>query len=59
MEVRKNKIMVENLCKTYHTNSGDHEVLKDISFNVEENEFLVLLGPGRCEIGRASCRERV
>ena len=48
MEVRKNKIMVENLCKTYHTNSGDHEVLKDISFNVEENEFLVLLGPGRC-----------
>lgn len=48
MEVRKNKIMVENLCKTYHTNSRDHEVLKDISFNVEENEFLVLLGPGRC-----------
>ena len=48
MEVRKNKIMVENLCKTYHMKSGDHEVLRDISFNVEENEFLVLLGPGRC-----------
>lgn len=48
MAVRKNKISVENLCKTYHTKNGDHEVLKNISFDVQENEFLVLLGPGRC-----------
>ena len=28
--------------------SGKTEVLRDISFSVKENEFLVLFGPGQC-----------
>jgi ABC-type nitrate/sulfonate/bicarbonate transport system ATPase subunit len=30
------------------TKEGVHHVLKDVSINVRENEFLVLLGPGQC-----------
>ena len=34
-------------------------VLKGINLDIYENEFVTLLGPSGCEIGRASCRERV
>ena len=48
MAVLKNKISVRNLCKTYEMKDKSHEVLREMSFDVRENEFLVLLGPGQC-----------
>lgn len=38
------KIKVHQLSKCYANN----EILKNVSFNVYENEFLVILGPGQC-----------
>lgn len=48
MAVFKNKISMKNITKTYYLKDRTVEVLKDISFDVRENEFLVLLGPGQC-----------
>lgn len=48
MAVFKNKIELRNLSKTYYLKDRAVEVLKNLSFDVHENEFLVLLGPGRC-----------
>lgn len=42
------RIEVKNLCKTFDNAKEPVEVLKDVSFNVYENEFLVILGPGQC-----------
>lgn len=39
----------EHLARTFTTPSGeDYRVLGDVSFDVKENEFLVLFGPGQC-----------
>lgn len=48
MAVLKNKISINNISKTFYLKDRNVEVLKDISFDVKENEFLVLLGPGQC-----------
>lgn len=48
MAVLENKISVRHLTKTFFLKDRKVEVLKDISFDVKENEFLVLLGPGQC-----------
>ena len=48
MAVLKNKIELRNLSKTYYLKDRAVEILKNLSFDVHENEFLVLLGPGRC-----------
>ncbi|QGS69421.1 ATP-binding cassette domain-containing protein [Oceanobacillus sp. 143] len=37
-------ISVENLSLRF----GNHEVLKDISFQIEEGELITLLGPSGC-----------
>ena len=42
------KIEVKDLCKTFQNAKEETEVLKDVSFKVYENEFLVILGPGQC-----------
>ena len=39
---------VTGLSKTFPTPRGNFEVLKDLSFDVNENEFLVIFGPGQC-----------
>ena len=44
----KVKMKVTNLSKTFQTPKGDFEVLKDLSFDVHENEFLIIFGPGQC-----------
>ncbi len=43
-------IKVNNISKTYYDEKSklSNEVLKDISFEIEENEFLVIFGPGQC-----------
>lgn len=38
----------QNLAKTFPTKTGDFQVLKELSFDVKENEFLVIFGPGQC-----------
>ena len=41
-------ISVNDISKTFNTPNGPHEVIKSLSFDVKENEFVVLLGPGQC-----------
>lgn len=42
------KMSVSGLYKTFPTPKGTFEVLKDLTFDVNENEFLVIFGPGQC-----------
>ena len=49
MEPVKNKFFeVKNLTKTFFSDEGYFTAVEDVSFDVREGEFLVLLGPGRC-----------
>ena len=48
MAVLKEKITLRGVKKTFSSKKAQEEVLRDISFSVRENEFLVLLGPGQC-----------
>ncbi len=41
-------IKCNHMVKNYETSRGVVEVVKDISLDVKENEFLVLFGPGQC-----------
>ena len=45
---RKMKLSCKGLGKTFKTPKGDFEVLRDLTFDVYENEFLVIFGPGQC-----------
>jgi len=42
------KIRLENITKSFDSQSGRVDVLDGISLDVRENEFLVLFGPGQC-----------
>lgn len=45
----KNRLLeVKNLKKVYHDDSGEIEAIKDISFNVYEEEFVSIVGPSGC-----------
>lgn len=44
----KLKMSCKNVSKTFRSPKGDFEVLKDLTFDVHENEFLVIFGPGQC-----------
>lgn len=44
----KTMVHCSKLSKTFASEKGSLEVLKDISLDVRENEFVVLLGPGQC-----------
>jgi len=48
MENRKVKLKVENIGKDFFVGEDTFTVIDRISFEVYENEFLVLLGPGLC-----------
>ena len=39
---------VNNLKKIYHTEYSEIEALKDISFTVNEGEFIAIVGPSGC-----------
>ncbi len=41
-------IHVENISKTFNSESRNIEVLKNVDFTIKNNEFLVLFGPGQC-----------
>ncbi len=42
------KLSVRNLTKVFVTEKTESLVVDDVSIDVRENEFLVLLGPGQC-----------
>lgn len=43
------RLDIQSINKSFSMKDGIvHEVVKDLSFQVKENEFLVLLGPGHC-----------
>lgn len=45
----KVRVNLEHISKTFVSAKGKkREVVEDVSFEVYDNEFLVLLGPGRC-----------
>ena len=49
-------IVLNNVTKCY---TRGVPVVKKFSLEITDKEFVVFLGPSGCEIGRASCRERV
>lgn len=48
MDERLIKLRLDHLAKIYDTETGEFEAVHDVSLEVKENEFLVILGPGRC-----------
>ncbi len=48
MAVREIKISIKNISKSFYSKGKDTPVLGDITLDVYENEFLVILGPGQC-----------
>ena len=44
----KNIISLQNVSKTYISEHKTNEVVRDVSLDVQENEFVVLFGPGQC-----------
>ncbi len=46
-EARK-QITVKGICKSFQNQEQSLQVLQDVTLDVNENEFLVILGPGQC-----------
>ena len=44
----RNVISCEHITKTFETARGPVPVIRDVTLQVEENELLVLFGPGQC-----------
>ena len=42
------KIIIRDLCKTYHTVNGDIVALDHVDLDIFENEFVTILGPSGC-----------
>ena len=48
MDALKKCLEVEHISKTFFNEKGYFTAIDDVSFDVREGEFLVLLGPGHC-----------
>lgn len=44
----KNILELNKVCFSYHSPDGETEALKDLSFSVEEGEFVAVVGPSGC-----------
>ena len=44
----RNLLEVRNISKTFKTDKSEVEVLKDISFQLKENEIIAIVGPSGC-----------
>lgn len=43
-----NILQLQDICFSYHSLSGETEVLKNITFDVKEGEFIAIVGPSGC-----------
>ncbi|MFV0342220.1 MAG: spermidine/putrescine ABC transporter ATP-binding protein, partial [Anaerocolumna sp.] len=41
-------LRINNVCYTYHSLEGETKALSDISFHVNDGEFLAIVGPSGC-----------
>jgi ABC-type nitrate/sulfonate/bicarbonate transport system ATPase subunit len=48
LEQERKLIECSNVCKSFKTPTGVHEVVKDFNLSAKQNEFVVLFGPGQC-----------
>jgi NitT/TauT family transport system ATP-binding protein len=48
MDKKKSKLKLENIFQSYVVNNEVSDAVSNISLEVYDNEFLVLLGPGHC-----------
>ena len=48
MDEKKVRLSLRNINKVFYTGKEEFEAVKDVSLDVYDNEFLVLLGPGHC-----------
>lgn len=48
MEQLAKKMEVQNISKTFFAKEDSFTAIENVSFDVHEGEFLVILGPGRC-----------
>jgi len=48
MEQLSKKMEIQGISKTYFNQKDYFTAIEDVSFDVQDGEFLVLLGPGRC-----------
>lgn len=48
MDKKKVRLKLENISQSYVVNNEVRDAVSDISLEVYDNEFLVLLGPGHC-----------
>lgn len=48
MDENKVKLQIKNLTKVFTSKEKDIKAVDNVSFDVYDNEFLVLLGPGQC-----------
>ncbi len=44
----KEILKVKNISKKYQAINGEIEAIKDVSFTIEEGEFVSLIGPSGC-----------
>ena len=42
------KIIVDNICVTYKEKNKSFEALKDVSFAIQDGEFVSIIGPSGC-----------
>lgn len=48
MEQLNKRMEINGITKTFYSDKGYFTAIKDVSFDVNDGEFLVILGPGRC-----------
>ena len=48
MEQLNKRMEIIGISKTFYSDKGYFTAIKDVSFDVNDGEFLVILGPGRC-----------
>lgn len=48
MEQLNRRMEINGISKTFYSDKGYFTAIKDVSFDVNDGEFLVILGPGRC-----------